>query len=42
MDVLEKGETWSRVLVDGMEGYVKNFYLTFGTRIRYIEQYIEP
>ena len=42
VDVLEKGETWSRVLVDGMEGYVKNFYLTFGTRIRYIEQYIEP
>ena len=29
-------------LVDGTEGYVKNFYLTFGTRIRYIEQYIEP
>lgn len=42
VDVLEKGETWSRVLVDGTEGYVKNFYLTFGTRIRYIEQYIEP
>lgn len=42
VDVLEKGEVWSRVLVDGTEGYVKNYYLTFSTRIRYIEQYLEP
>lgn len=41
-DVLEKGEAWSRISVNGTEGYVKNYYLTFGTRIRYIEQYIEP
>ncbi len=41
-DVLEKGETWSRISLNGTEGYVKNYYLTFGTQIRYIEQYIEP
>ena len=42
VDVLEKGEVWSRILLDGTEGYVKNYYLTFGSRIRYIEQYVEP
>lgn len=35
-DLIEKGETWSHIISNGVEGYIKNEYLAFGEEAEYL------
>ena len=35
-DLIEKGEEWSHIISNGVEGYIKNDYLAYGTDAEYL------
>lgn len=37
-DVIERGEEWSHVISNGVEGYIKNEYLAFGAEAKYLAE----
>ena len=35
-DLIEKGEKWSHIISNGVEGYIKNDYLAYGEDAEYL------